>query len=414
MFERIELMTGPGGPLHGVRILDLSRLVAGNTLTMALADLGADVIKVEPTKGDTLREWKVAGVETAWKAYSRNKRSLCLNLRNPSALEVLLQLLKSAHVFVESFRPGTLEAMQLSPDTLLHVNPKLIIARISGWGQTGPYAQRPGFGTLVEGISGFASMNGFADREPVLPPIYLGDMTAGLYGAIGILAALREVEVNGGRGQVIDVPLLDPLFSILGAQAANYRLTGTIKPRTGSRSTNSAPRNVYRTADDHWVCLSASTQGMTERLFRTIDRPELIFDPRFASNETRLKHIEELDEIIAGFIRQRNRRECLEFFAEAGVTVGPVYDMADIEQDPHFHARQIVVELPDSALGTVPVHNISPRLMNTPGSFRHAAPSLGEHTQEILRESGYKDAEIRTLITEGVVCSPSRSTREEG
>ena len=413
MFERTELTTGPGGPLHGVRIVDLSRLVAGNTLTMALADLGADVIKIEPTKGDTLREWRVAGVETAWKAYSRNKRSLCLDLRSPASRNILLKLLQSAHVFVESFRPGTLEIMQLAPDRLLQVNPKLIIARISGWGQTGPYAQRPGFGTLVEGMSGFASMNGFADREPVLPPIYLGDMTAGLYGAIGILSALREVEVNGGRGQVIDIPLLDPLFSILGAQAANYRLTGMVKPRTGSRSTNSAPRNVYRTADDHWVCLSASTQSMTERLFRAVSHPELIADPRFASNESRLQNIDELDEIVSAFIRERNRKDCLRFFAEAGITVGPVYDMSDIEQDPHFHARQIVVELPDSVLGTVPVHNISPRLMNTPGRFRRAAPSLGEHTEEILREADYKDAEIRTLITEGVVCSPSPSTREE-
>jgi crotonobetainyl-CoA:carnitine CoA-transferase CaiB-like acyl-CoA transferase len=348
MFERIEFTAGPGGPLHGVRIVDLSRLVAGNTLTMTLGDMGADVIKVETSTGDTLREWRVSGVETAWKAYSRNKRSLCLDLRNPASREILLQLVSSAQVLVESFRPGTLEEMQLPPETLLQANPALIIARISGWGQSGPYAQFPGFGTLVEGMSGFASMNGFADREPVLPPIYLGDMTAGLYGAIGILAALRQVEVNGGRGQVIDVPLLDPLFSILGPQAANHRLTGMVKPRTGSRSTNSAPRNVYRTSDSQWVCLSASTQNMTERLFRAIGRPELILDPRFASNANRLKNVTKLDEILCAFIGERTQKDCLEFFAQASVTVGPVYDMADVEKDPHFHARQIVVELPDA------------------------------------------------------------------
>jgi crotonobetainyl-CoA:carnitine CoA-transferase CaiB-like acyl-CoA transferase len=413
MFKRIEFTAGPGGPLHGVRIVDLSRLVAGNTLTMTLGDMGADVIKVEPPKGDTLREWRVAGVETAWKAYSRNKRSLCLDFRNPSSREILLQLIRSAHVLVESFRPGTLEQMQLPPETLLQANSALVIARISGWGQSGPYAQRPGFGTLVEGISGFASMNGFADREPVLPPIYLGDMTAGLYGAIGILAALRQVEVNGGRGQVIDVPLLDPLFSILGPQAANHRLTGKVKPRTGSRSTNSAPRNVYRTSDSQWVCLSASTQNMTERLFRAIGRPELAVDPRFASNANRLKNVVELDEILSAFIGERTQQNCLEFFAQAGVTVGALYDMSNIETDPHFHARQIVVELPDAALGTVPVHNISPRLMDTPGRFRRAAPQLGEHTREILREAGYSEEEVEELIATRVVCSALQGSRDE-
>ena len=412
MFEPVELSTDTGGPLHGVRILDLSRLVAGNTLTMALADLGADMIKVEPLKGDTLREWKVAGVETAWKTYSRNKRSLCMDLRSPVSREILLRLVQSANVLVESFRPGTLEQMDLSPQTLLQANPSLIIARISGWGQSGPYAERPGFGTLVEGMSGFASMNGFADREPVLPPIYLGDMTAGLYGAIGILAALREVEVHGGQGQVVDIPLLDSLFSIMGPQAANYRLTGKVKPRTGSRSTNSAPRNVYRTADGQWVCLSASTQSMTERLFRTIGQPQLIDDPRFASNSSRLKNVIALDEILSQFIAQHNQEACLKFFTDAGVTVGPVYDMSNIEMDPHFHERQIVVELPDAALGTIPVHNISPRLMATPGRFRCAAPSLGEHSEEILRNAGYAEAEIKRLIADKVVYDSSSSVRE--
>ena len=402
MFERVEFSSEPG-PLAGIRVLDLSRLVAGNTLTMALGDLGADIIKVEGKEGDTLREWRVAGVATAWKAYSRNKRSLCLDLRRDGAREILLRLAATASVFVESFRPGTLEGMDLAPETLLRVNPKLIVARISGWGQTGPYAQLPGFGTLVEGMSGFASMNGFADREPVLPPIYLGDMTAGLYGAIGILAALRHVEEGGGAGQIIDIPLLDPLFSILGPQAANYRLTGKVKPRTGSRSTNSAPRNVYRTTDNKWVCLSASTQGMTERLLCAIGKPELILDPRFESNASRVVHSAELDDLLSSFMLERTQRECVAFFQAAGVTVGPVYDMADIEQDDHFHKRQIVVELPDAELGTVPMHTITPRLLATPGRFRRAAPRLGEHTREVLAEIGCSADEMEALAADEVV-----------
>jgi len=403
MFNHVQFSNENSGPLKDARVLDLSRLVAGNVLTMVLADLGASVLKVEPPHGDTLREWLVNGIDTAWKTYSRNKKSLCLNLRESLGREILLKLVARASIFVESYRPGTLERMQLAPETLLKVNPKLVIARISGWGQDGPYAGRPGFGTLVEGMSGFASMNGFADREPVLPPIYLADMTAGLYGAIGVLAAFRNVETGDGRGQVIDIPLLDPLFSILGAQAANYRLTEKVKPRTGSCSTNSAPRNVYKTADGKWISLSASTQAMSERLFRAIGRPDMITDERFATNELRLQNVTALNSVLTNYIGALSQAECLASFQNAGVTVAPVYDMADIEQDPHFRQRNIVVELPDSEMGTVPVHGISPRLSHTPGVFRCPAPRLGEDTDETLGELGFSAEEVKALEDAGVV-----------
>lgn len=380
------------GPLNGVRVLDLSRLFAGNVLTQVLGDFGAEVIKVEPPEGDTLRAWQTKGVSTHWKIYARNKKSLALDLRRPEAVEIIRQLVPSATLLIESFRPGVLEKMGLAPEELLRLNPRLVIVRISGWGQDGPYSQRPGFGTIIEGMSGFASFNGFADREPVLPPMYLADGVAGLYGASAVMIALRHVEQNGGRGQVIDLPLLDPLFAILSPQAANYRLTGQVKPRTGSRSTNSAPRNCYRCRDGLYVALSGSTQAMAERLLRAIGRAELIDDPRFRTNAARVAHAAELDAIIGTFIAERTQAENVAFFERAEVTVGPIYDVRQILDDPHFTAREIVADYPDPEMGQLPMHHVVPRLLGTPGSIRAPAPRLGEHNRELLGEIGY-DAE---------------------
>ena len=393
------------GALAGVRVLDLSRLVAGNTLTQFLADFGAEVIKVEPPAGDTLRAWKTKNVETNWKIYARSKKSLGLELRKPEARELLKKLLPSAQMFIESFRPGTLEKMGLAPDVLLQINPKLVIVRISGWGQDGPYSKRPGFGTLVEGMSGFASFNGFADREPVLPPMYLADSMAGLCGAAAAMTALREVEINGGQGQVIDLPLLDPLFAVLGPQAANYRLTGKVKPRTGSRSTNAGPRNAYQCKDGLYVCLSSSTQKMAERLFRSIGHPEFITDPRYATNEERVKHAEELDAVIGEFIAQRTQAENVAFFEEAEVTIGPIYDIRQILEDPHFRAREILADYPDEDMDSFPMHHVVPRLSGTPGAIRAPAPQLGEHNASLLGEIGVDAAAYRRLVEAGIACA---------
>jgi len=396
------------GPLNGVRVLDLSRLFAGNVLTQMLGDYGAEVIKVEPPEGDTLREWQTNGVSTHWKIYSRNKKSLSLDLRKPAATDLLLRLLPSADLFIESFRPGTLEKMGLAPERLLALNPKLVVVRISGWGQDGPYSQRPGFGTVIEGMSGFASFNGFADREPVLPPMYLADGVAGLYGAAAVMIALREVEHNGGRGQVIDLPLLDPLFAILSPQAANYRLSGKIKARTGSRSGNSAPRNTYKCSDGRYVAISGSTQKMAERLFRAIDRSDLIDDPRFRTNSLRLNHVAELDAIIGAFIAQHTQAENVAFFERAEVTVGPIYDIAQILEDPHFVQREIVADYPDAETTTLPMHHVVPRLLGTPGSVRRPAPALGEHSRAILAELGLDESASARLIADQVVFGPAR------
>jgi crotonobetainyl-CoA:carnitine CoA-transferase CaiB-like acyl-CoA transferase len=388
------------GPLQGIRVLDLSRLFAGNVLTQMLGDFGAEVIKVEPPAGDTLRAWKTKGVSTHWKVYARNKKSLCLELRKPEAREILLSLVPGASLFIESFRPGTLEVMGLSPERLFERSPKLVVVRISGWGQDGPYRRRPGFGSLIEGMSGFAAINGFGDREPVLPPMYLADGFAGLFGASAALIALRAAE-KSGQGQVVDLPLLDPLFAMLGPQAAAYRLTGKVKPRTGSRSTNSAPRNVYRCKDGLFVALSASTQKMAERTLRAVGRPELIDDPRYRTNAERVKNAAELDAIIGAFVAGRTQAENVAFFEHAEVTIGPIYDVSQIVEDPHFIEREILADYPDEDMGALPMHHVVPRLLGTPGAIRSPAPGLGQHNREVL---GLDEKEYRQLLEKGIVC----------
>lgn len=404
---------GAKGTLAGVRVLDLSRLVAGNTLTQVLGDFGAEVIKVEPPAGDTLRAWQTNGVPTNWKLYSRNKKSLGLELRKPEARELLARLIPTAAIFVESFRPGTLEDMGLAPEILFERNPKLVVVRISGWGQDGPYRRRPGFGTLVEGMSGFASMNGFADREPVLPPMYMADSYAGLYGAAAVMIALREVEINGGGGQVIDLPLLDPVFAVLGPQAANYRLTGKVKVRTGSRSTNSGPRNAYRCKDGLYVGLSASTQKMAERVFRSIGRPDLIDDPRYRTNAERVKHAEQLDAIIGAFVAGRTQAENVAFFERVEVTIGPIYDISQIVEDPHVLERELIADYPDPDMGAFPMHHVVPRLSGTPGSIRTPAPRLGEHNRALLGELGVDAAAYAQLLASGIACENTSPTNKE-
>ena len=403
MIPRLAFEPNAKPPLHDIRVVDISRLVAGNMVSLQLADHGAEVVKVEdPAKGDPLRAWRVEGLSLYWKVYARNKKSLALDLRANAGKQALADLLARNHVLIENYRPGTLEAMGLAPETLHARNPGLVIVRISGFGQDGPYRERPGFGSLVEGMSGFAAKNGFADREPVLPPLALADMIAGLYGAYAVMIARREVE-RGGRGQVIDLPLLDPIISVLGPDAALHRVTGAITPRTGSRSATTAPRNVYRTADGRFIAISASIQAMTERLFRAVGRPDMIDDPRFRTNADRLRHIDECEAPIVAFIAARSLAENMAAFSAAEVTAAPVYDIDQLLDDPHVQARGIVVDVPDNQMGTVPMHNISPRLSDTPGKLRLPAPSLGQHTREVLSAIGYDAARIDALAAAGVI-----------
>ena len=392
------------GPLHGIRVLDFSRLVAGNMVSLQLADFGAEVVKVEaPRRGDTLRDWREKGISVHWKVYARNKKSITLDLKAPEAPDVILDLAEHFDVMIESFRFRYLERLGVGPDRLLGRNPKLVLVRVSGFGQTGPYAKRPGFGTLVEAMSGFASRNGFEDREPVLPPLAMADMIAGLYGAMAIVIAVRDVEVNGGRGQVIDLSLLDSIFSILGPEAAIHKLTGRIRKRVGSASESTSPRNVYATKDGGWVAISASTQTMTERLFAAIGRADLNENPDFKTNAERIKRRHEVDAIVGGWIKERTLAENIAFFEEAGVTAAPVYDIGQFLEDPHVQERGIVFEAPDDEMGEVPMHAVVPRLSRTPGALRTPAPKVGQHNEEVYTRIGYSDERLAALRQRGVI-----------
>jgi crotonobetainyl-CoA:carnitine CoA-transferase CaiB-like acyl-CoA transferase len=275
--------------------------------------------------------------------------------------------------------------------------------RVSGWGQEGPYRDRPGFGTLVESMSGYAARTGFADREPVLPPTALADMVAGLYGAFAVMVALRQVEVEGGGGQVIDLPLLDPLFSFIATEAPIYKMTGQIRPRTGSRSETTSPRNVFRTKDGRYIGISASIQAMAERLLRAVGQADMISDPRFRTNTDRVRHAEECEAPIAEYIAARTLDENMQAFAAAEVTAAPVYDIDQFLADPHVVEREIVVDVPDEETGRLVMHNIIPRLSDTPGRLRLPAPSLGEHTADILSQLGIDAAGLDHLASDGVI-----------
>jgi crotonobetainyl-CoA:carnitine CoA-transferase CaiB-like acyl-CoA transferase len=386
------------GPLAGIRVLDLSRLMAGNMLSLQLADFGADVIKIEPPDGDPLRDWKDDGHSLFWKTYGRNKRSVALNLRQQAAMAALWRLVDAADVFIENYRPGTLEAMGLAPEALLARNPDLVVVRISGFGQTGPYAQYPGFGTIIEAMSGFADRTGFPDREPVLPPLALADMIAGIYGASATAMALFARQSGRARGQVIDLSLLEPMFSVLGPEAAIHAVTGKIKQRVGSASNTASPRNVYRCADGKFLALSGSTPAVARRIFEIIGRPDINEDPRFATNSDRVRHRALVDEAVGAWFALRTSQEALEIMRRSGATVGPVYNIADAMADPHFDEREIIVDVEDETFGTLPMHDIVPRLSATPGVWRRPAPALGAHTEEVLREAGLDAASIAAAM----------------
>jgi crotonobetainyl-CoA:carnitine CoA-transferase CaiB-like acyl-CoA transferase len=387
------------GPLAGVRLLDLTRLVSGAQLGLVLGDLGADVIKVErPGAGDPFRYTTVDGYDAYWRAYARNKRSITLDLADPRGRHLLLRLAETADLLAENFTPGVLERLCGGPEALLERNPRLVIVRISGWGQTGPRAGRPGFGTLAEAYSGFTYLNGPTDGPATQAPLSLADTVAGTYAASAALAALWDVRVNGGAGQVVDVSLYEPLFSIMGADATAYAARGRVRER-GDGAGVSSVRGVFQTSDEHWVAISAATDETAARFFDAVGRSDVLDDPRFATSEARLANPEALNDVLGDEFRRYTRDEILDLAERHRLTIGPVYDILDALEDEHYRARETIVELEDGVV----VQNVVPRLSRTPAGIRRPAPALGEHNAEVFGELGLSEAELAALAAEGVV-----------
>ena len=383
-------MSGPVSlgvrPLEGVRVLDLSRMIAGGVAGMLFADFGADVVKAEqPGSGDPLRQWTAEGRAFWWQVYARNKRYITLNLKSDAGRDLLSRLIPKFDVVIESFVPGTLERLGLGWDVLQAWNPRLILVRISGWGQTGPASERPGFGTLVEAASGFAAMNGEPDGAPIVPSFPLADMTSALYAVNAAMFALYHRDVHGGVGQVIDVSLFESLFSLLGPLPAEYHALGRLRERNGSRSKNAGPRGCYRTSDGRYVAVSGSTPKMAERFLVAYDLKQLLADERFSTNEGRVRHAAALDERIASAIASRTLEENLRIIDANALTAIAVQTVADIEKDPHWRARQLLVDVPNNE-GTIRMHNVVPRLSETPGAIRDAGGALGEDNDSIYGE----------------------------
>lgn len=384
------------GPLSGLTVIDCSTILAGPLTCQILGDFGAEVIKVEhPRKPDGMRGHGPAldGHGIWWKEVARNKRTVAIDLGKPAGAELLIDLVKGADVLVENFRPGTLERWGLGWDVLRAANPGLILLRVTGFGQDGPYAGRPAFGTLVEAMSGFAHLTGQPDGPPTLPAFGLADSIAGIAGASAVSMALYHRDARGGEGQVIDLSLLEPIMMAVGPGPTVYDRTGVVGQRTGNRSQNNAPRNLYRTADGHWVAVSTSADAIARRVMELVGRPELADEPWFATGTGRAEHVELLDAVVGGWIEERGRDEVMRRFEEAGAAVAPVYSAADLVADPQVAARRMLTPVEDPDLGRLLQHNVLYRMSATPGSIRSTGRRHAADTDPVLTERLGLDAE---------------------
>lgn len=396
-------------PLEGLNVVDIAVLFAGPTISQNLGDFGAEVVKVEhPKLGDSLRSLGATkdGVPLWWKVTNRNKKCVTLDLSKPEGQTLLKELIADADVLTENFRPGTLEKWGLGWDVLHGVNPRLVMVRVSGFGQTGPYKDRPGFGTLAEAMSGFAHITGQPDGPPTLPGYGLADSMAGQFGTWAVMFALYERDHKSGRGQMLDLSVMEPIFTTTGDQALAYDQLGVVQQRTGNRVPSiGAPRNVYRTRDDVWLALSANAPALAKRVFAAIGRPELNDDPRFADNRARIANIDEVDAIVGGWIAERDAAEVLATFDEYECACVPVYDIAGIFADPHVQARETITTVEDPELGPVRMQNVVPKFSRTPGRVRWPGPTdMGQHNREIYcGRLGLSEARLAELEAQGVI-----------
>ena len=392
--------------LGGIRVLDASTLFAGPLAATILGDFGAEVLKIEHPRGDPVRDhgYSKDGIPLWWKMLSRNKRTITLNLSKVQGQSIMEQLVADADVLVENFRPGTLERWNLPPDRLLEINPGLIVARITGFGQFGPYSGRPGFGTLAESMSGFAHITGSPDGPPTLPPFGLADGVTAQAAANAILMALYFRDARGGTGQVLDLAIIEPILTILGPQPIVYDQLGIVQTRTGNRSVNNAPRNTYQTADGRWVAVSTSAQTIAERVMRLVGRPEVIDEPWFGSGAERAKHADILDEYVGGWIASHDFDQVVEKFEEAEAAVAPIYDISQIMVDPQYQALGSIVSVDDPELGSVKMQNVMFRMSETPGRIQWAGRGLGADNRSVFGdELGFSDEQLQMLSEEGVL-----------
>ncbi|MEV6138311.1 CoA transferase [Nocardia sp. NPDC051990] len=396
----------PTGPLRGIKILDASTILAGPLAAQILGDFGADVIKIEhPQRLDGMRGHGLdkAGVPLWWKMVSRNKQTITLNLSTSDGQEIFRELAREADVVIENFRPGTFERWGLSYAELSAANPGLIMLRVTGFGQHGPYATRPVFGTLVESMSGFAHLTGQPDGPPTLPAFGLADSIAGIAGSAAVSMALFDRERHGGTGQVIDLDLLTPIMTAVGPGVIYADQLGIDQERTGNRSQNNAPRNLYRTKDDHWVAISTSAQAIAERVMRIVGHPEVLDEEWFATGRERAQHADLLDEYVGGWIAERTRDEVSAVFEEAGAAVAPVYRPSDLLTDPQVVATDMITTVEDDELGPMRMHNVMWRMGQTPGSIRHTGRPAGADTNRILTNLGLSTDDIDNLRLRGVI-----------
>lgn len=392
-------MSGPMA-LSGIRVVDISNFLAAPMVSMFLGDYGAEVVKVEhPSRGDEMRFWGANkdGVGLYYKVINRNKKSVTADLRTPIGVEIVKRLVRTADVVIENYRPGTLEKWGLGYEVLSGINPRIVMLRITGFGQTGPYSPKPGFGTLAEAFAGAAYITGFPERPPLLPAFGLGDSTAGLAGAFLTMVALLERERHRGRGQVVEFAIYEPLFTLLGPQVINYDQLGMVQERNGSRLPFTAPRNTYRTRDGKWVAIAGSAQSIFERICRALERPELIADPRFEDNRIRMENAAELDAALQSAIERLDLDELIRRFERHEAAVAPVNNVAQIFADPHYAARKNIAAVPDDELGgPLRMQNVVGNFSRTPGAIRRAGPRLGEHNREVLvEELGFSETELK-------------------